>query len=486
MARGNFEFVKNFDEELYSEITKVEQKCKLEVEASGKALRSCLELLCNNIIEKFSLTNELSDYVCRVLNKTIGENGVDLYQMLRFLSDRDEAERLKKRGGKFAGYKALPDFRIDERELRKYRAVKGGEENRFLRGDEECAHKVRYALSFIRKFGNDCTHIDEKQKSFKVCYENLRDSLYYFHRILNMYYCDGSEPRFSPDYMSIDSYPIVSSRVPPDALRTQCRREYIATKKKRFGSEWAIIREYVKEDIDEKLVNFVTRGEVAQLCAPKGISGVPEGMVRMRPLSSLDNEDGPFYIIAYIFDREPHSLRDVLPNLSFSERYNVCLQVARCFANLHRARIYHRMLNHNCISVCDYTADGSGWVPAVTKFEFSKLGGFDLPTVGDWAEIAKATLHQTEEKYIADEWKHAASTENVNWEKIDIFALGVLFEEILMGKIGSARPYYEDLEEIGVSAAVNDLLEQMTLSTIENRPSVAEVVAVLEKERGSN
>jgi hypothetical protein len=144
------------------------------------------------------------------------------------------------------------------------------------------------------------------------------------------------------------------------------------------------------------------------------------------------------------------------------------------------------MLNHNCISVCDYTAEGSSWVPAITKLEFSKLGGFDWPTVVDWAESAKTALHQTEEKYIADEWKRAASTENVNWEKIDVFALGVLFEEILMGTIRSERPFYEDLEEVGVSGAVNDLIEQMTLAEIDKRPTVAEVVVVLEKEKGNN
>lgn len=483
---GNFDFVKAYDNELYSEIIKAEKKCKIDVKASGSALRGCLEKLCNNIVEKFSLTNDMGDFIRRTYNCNIGETGPELYQMLRFLSDRDEAERLKKRGGKFADYKALPDFRIDENELRKYRAVRGGEECRFTHDDKESIRKYRYALSFIRVLGNNCTHIGEKQKIFKICYENLRDSFYFFHRILNMYFCDGSEARFSPNLIPFDSYSVLSSRVPPDALRTQCRREYIATRKKQVGADWALIREYVKEDIDENLVNFVARGEVAQLCAPKGISGVPEGMVRMQTLSSLDNEDSPFYIIAYIFDREPHALRDVLPNLSFSERYNVCLQVARCFANLHRARIYHRMFNHNCISVCDYTADGSGWVPAVTKLEFSKLGGFDLPTVGDWAESAKAALHQTEEKYIADEWKRAASTENVSWEKIDVFALGVLFEEILMGKVGSARPYYEDLEDIGVSAAVNDLIGEMTSSEIEKRPSVAKVVAVLEEEKGNN
>lgn len=106
-----------------------------------------------------------------------------------------------------------------------------------------------------------------------------------------------------------------------------------------------------------------------------------------------------------------------------------------------------------------------------------------MGTVLPWVQEAKNNLEdESIKKYISlNDWKYD------RWEKADIYSLGILFCDILSGRINKNRAQME--EAMGkvfasrqLSDTVADFLERIIDDVAESRPSAAEIQRVMETE----
>lgn len=66
-------------------------------------------------------------------------------------------------------------------------------------------------------------------------------------------------------------------------------------------------------------------------------------------------------------------------------------------------------------------------------------------------------------------WETLGNPAEINWTKVDIYSLGVLFSDILMGEIRETPVHIDDLEDMGLSDELLDLLDLMRADDPESR-----------------
>ena len=469
---GNFEFLKKYNKEVFKLVSAGERSLKTDIIFAGTSLRKALERFVNDIAISFP---EVKTIAKKLPDGTTTHNLINIMRIDINSMDVNEP------------YKVFSFNRITDDELFKCR-----EDNKLCNRKYEIFNRamIRRRIydeaDFVRIMGNDFTHENPKDRMFKRTYENILDAYRYFHRMLKNYYCKKqSVPDFKEDCIPIGNFEILSCCLPNDANITCCRREYVGKyiESDRFLNEtsnWAIIREYRKEKMDE---NFLLRGYDSQILAKKDISGVPVGMTRIEVLSKFSNEKSPFYIIAYVFQRRPVPLAEVLSSLSDSNKYSIAIKIADCFRNLHNSKspIYHRMFNYNCVYLCDYTDEKEygEWLPAIVKFDFSKIEDSRVKTVFAPAQNAVECLNNKEGKYISPEWKSNPTCSN--WEKVDIYALGVLLADIFSNKILDTVDEFFDIENLEdkIDNTILILIDEMLSNDVKQRPNANTVYQIL-------
>ncbi len=213
-------------------------------------------------------------------------------------------------------------------------------------------------------------------------------------------------------------------------------------------------------------------------------------MVRPVEISTIENQGSPFYIVAYHFQEKPLAPSDeLLQSLDMKSRLFICGELAQCLAELHQMGIYHRLLSHASMYVCDYSARGKGWRPHLVKFDFAKLvakgEGDALATVKAQTKEAKEKItDRSIRKYIPEDW------DLENWEKVDVYSLGILFCDILSGVIS---PDYESMikamQSLRKSKEIPDgllnVIGAMISRAVAKRPAMADVHRVLQEEIAS-
>lgn len=348
--------------------------------------------------------------------------------------------------------------------------------------------------TFLRRYGNSNSHI-EKQNFIKMTYPTSIKALKGFHSILFALCKQNGLPTtsFNENRMPIKgqehTYIIDEYKAPPtDAPMSRCQIEFLAHFNRsgsRAGTQYALIRQYDKKDVD---TTFLLRNvDTVQKTQDELIDALPPCMVRPVEISPIENQSSPFYIIAYHFREKPHALSDeLLQSLDRKSRLFICEELARCMADLHQMGIYHRLLSHASVYICDYSAWGRGWMPHLVKFDFAKLVAKDekdaLETVKEQTKEAKEKIKDGSiKKYIPEDW----SLED--WEKVDVYSLGILFCDILSGTISpDYNSMIKSMKQLKKSKEISDeflnLIGTMINRAISKRPSMSEVYKSLQTE----
>ncbi len=353
--------------------------------------------------------------------------------------------------------------------------------------------------SFLRRYGNAKSHDGSGRNDFlKINYSTSVKALKKFYEILENI-CQSDFPsalpmqEFDENRMPIQGqehlYFIDEAGVPSDAPMSRCQMEFKAHFSRsgsRAGIQYALIRQYGKQDVKKK---FLLRNvDTVQKTQDEMINALPPCMVSPVEISTISNANSPFYIVAYHFQEKPQSLScELLEKLDIKTRLSICTDLARCMADLHAMGIFQRLLSPASVYVCDYSTRGKGWNPHLVKFDFAKLdynqGSDAVGTVLPWAIEARNKIEDERlRKYINEkDWQ------DERWEKADIYALGVLFCDILSGRINKNHDAMETaMGEIFDSQQLSEnfagFLEQMLDDIAENRPAAAEVQRVMEAE----
>lgn len=450
---GNFWFMKIINPDIYENLYEGEKNAMTDFRKSGSMTRDAMEAIISTIIREHGLEKKISG---------------TLFEKISFLQNEGDLRKV--------GYLSSGERLKDKPILPDLGRIK-------FRYENGTSDETDY-YTYMRKFGNSCSHNNIEKGDIKIDYTHVINCLKCYHLFMRKYYSkriSKNTPPFNETLMPIDNYRIQDSYVPTDSNRSKCNKEFVGYLQGSTGrSSYAILRLYNKSDLNEKFI--LRNAETFQEASSYSIS-TPEGMAQMREVANYNDSKSSFYIIAYEFNREPQKLTTkILKGMDIGKRVKMCKRIADCFYDLHKSEIpiYHRMLSYESIYVCDYKKE---WVPYIIKFDFAKIQSTEKGTVVLDALKAKERIDEAKQiKYFAPEWMSTEDPKNLDWEKMDIYSLGVLFCDILSAKINMSLIDIDELEKFELSDDLLDLLDKMTSETPSFRCDMEEVQIVLEEE----
>ncbi len=455
---SNFDFLRDINQPLYAAIVRAESLSRIDFIDCGHKSRQACEIFINSVLKDKGLDGKISG---------------DLFTKISTLQD----ETLLKQSGYLKGSQSLSAKPI----LPDIGSVD------FVSNSGKTNLDCNY-YDFLRRFGNACSHPEQKPYDPKINFSNVVKCLQGYMLLFYNYYSSQiseDEDLFDADSMPIGQFYIDRSFAPNDKSRSKCKREFWghSLDTRQNIAYYVILRLYDKNDVNN---NFLLRNsDVFTEASREAISGIPEGMTSFQTIAGLDNTASSFYITAHLFRYEPLPLSsELLKNISIQQRVRLCLDIASCFNNLHNASepIYHRMLTYDSIVVCNFK---NVLIPYVIKFDYGKMSDEDqYKTVFKETKRAEQYIlkDQSLTKYLAPEWNTISDSSTVDWSKIDIYSLGVLFSDILAGRFDSNLISFEELEDLDLSDNLLDTIDMMTSESISARSSIESVQRVFQEE----
>lgn len=370
---------------------------------------------------------------------------------------------------------------------------------------------------FLRLFRNAFSHPEKNTHHPKINYENIVKALEVTFKFAKKLYENRMQkdlPDFQEDFMPIGNYYITSFTIPEDKESTKCIGEFKGYQKDAGNNKtfYAIIKMYETKNINE---NFITRNNDAFIEASKFSMGeIPDGMTRIEEITNLNFKESDYYIISYLFRREPIALSNqILKEIDCKNRIEISRNLVKSLLNLHfpyyydeyysekdkENAIYHRNLSYRDICLCEHRGR---YIPYIINLSYAKLQGNEKPieyeevpgqnqaiqgqtrgTVGINAIEGKNNIKESSiRKYLAPEWKDSLDSEKFtpeDWESIDIYSMGVLIGDIVSGEIGPKITDIEDLEDLELSEDFLDMIETMTSDFPQERRKMKMDMAML-------
>ena len=413
IRNSNFKFVYEHNpeenEELYDFLYKLESQVKIQPYEIGNTIRQVLEILCAKKILSYGLT----DTILQAYKQKSPHGIPDLNYQLYFLSDKNNLPNLP-------NFKPLPSFNININEV-SFEKLGPQDTKRF---------KYKKVFNFLRQIGNDYSHNCNPFSTcvFKKEYTNVLYAIKCLHKYVQEYFDLTNEDitPFNEDFMPIGNYEIVNSSQANDFLKTYSLKEFVANRYEDYHNDrvgYSVIRQYNRVNSND--VEFIRRASDVYLAGDNCGS-------LLKQISILSTKDSQYYIVAYDFRVTAQPINNAfLSSLSIKEKLELCLSYAEILNSFHNnsTPIYHRMLTSKCAYYADERDKRQKISTAIIKFEFAKIDNPTVQTILPYTINQKRGLSQSDQRFMPDELE-------LPWNKADIFSLGVLFSDILMGKIG--------------------------------------------------
>ena len=458
MTDGNFGFIYILNHELYEELHSAEMYCRLDFNRCGQYCRSALEIFINSALDKYGLTASCS--------------GAELYRKI----DNLRSEIFLRNEGFLEANESIAD---------KFILPPLGNVN-FDREDNTGSSMDYW--DYLRRYGNRGSHVEVKPSDPKQSYKNSVRCLKGFHLALKRYYrlIFPNLGAFDENKMPIGEYIVYESYIPSDKDRSKCEREFLAYTRDDIGDKnfYAILRQYNKQDVGD--VFMLRNQKCFSEAAKMSLNSVPEGMTRLRELIPKDSDNSSFYIISYIFNQEPFPLTDqILSSMDLNQRIKLCARIVNCLENLHTSPvpIFHRMLNYECVYVCEIRGE---WIPYIIKFDYAKIvSEKPVGTVFKNAVKAKEKMNERKlNKYLPLEWDRIKpDAGDREWSKVDIYSLGILCSDILLGRLAEKIVSLDDLAELGLSDDLLDTLDLMRAEDPDKRLEIEFIKEIFDDEK---
>ncbi len=468
---GNFGFMYDIDAFIYDKLKGAESDARLRSEPSRfNSIRQALERFANNVIRD----NSLGEYVPSFTNGA-SLNNTTLWAKLKTLSNVRELQR--------AGYLGVGESMKDKAPLPFSHPVFDKITYQLEKPLDGSDINTEKNYDFLRLLGNACSHDDygePQEKAPRVCYENIKKGLRLFHKILKTYY-KADTPDFEEKRMTVGDYIVDDMYIPNDTVYSKCSWELMAHTVDRYGNRetTVLIRIYEQNGPEDALLH---RNDDCFMRAKKSS---PFGIAtnNMAEVSVLSDEKSEFLVIAYTFCCDIELLGNkTVKGLDVKTKLSLCLELAECLQWLHKAGVYHRLLNHECIYIGHHEEQLRAFI---VKFDFAKIEMGSAGTVIVRANEIKSMYKSLEfEKYIASEWegKECDSTD-VNWSAVDVYSLGVLMLCILTERFDNKiLPDIDELLDAGVGDGIIELISQMLEDTVSERCGIAYVCRKLREE----
>ena len=301
----------------------------------------------------------------------------------------------------------------------------------------------------------------------------LRNGLKSLDVVLRAFYKVNDKKKWLKDSTKIDAYDIykVTTTAPG------CKKEYYGIDSSVTPNAYAVIKEYDVQNMD---MNFVKRNMSVLERIHSNTMDPIEGIADIKQLNEVNTEDESYYV-SYVFHKQPMELSQENLNRADTpfERVQMCKRLSNAISQLHNLEepIYHRLINAKSVVLCDFSDKKFGIVPYLINFDFSKFKAADAKmTVLEQFKNEVDSLKQEDMEYICE-----YDMTDTSYEKMDIYALGILFIRILSGDLQSPRLDLADklnLIEQNYNSKIADLLEMMLSETATDRPTAKQVYAV--------
>ena len=450
LKSNNFGFIQAYDNNTYEYILKSEKSVNINAKDMPNDFRNAFESFASSIIKKKGLDSEYRSFY-----ETQNKKEDNISNRYKFLVNEK---------------RILPaSYDVT---VKVYRRNNN-------RGDT-----TKGVYNFMREYGNSGSHPDNEINKPVTNFRNAILALKCFHKMARDYLLsegvinESDCQEFDQHKLRIGDYHIETYRSPEDREETMCIMEYDAyhIDANEETNRYAIIHEYNQKDLKkewyerEKDVYYSTEEQITDI-----VNRVPT-IDSIYPKGGSGNER--FYV-AYNFIHKPSDIDEqLLKNLAYKKRLEICRRTVEYFDFLHTSdnKIYHRLFNYKCVKLCE---NKGNYLPYITKLNFAKLEK-NAKTVRQYASNAKSKTQALKiSKYIPGEWKSAeALGERINWEKVDVYSLGVFLADILMGEISDHKLKKEEMKG-KIPEEILNMIVKMTGENAAGRPSCKEVLEVL-------
>lgn len=447
--KSNFTFVREIYPELYSDLLYAESHAYLDIIDSGNKLRKVLETLAINLVKEYdvSIQNQNS-------------KGPSLADRVYALN---KANKLSDKKYSFV--------QID------------GKKNK------------HYGFWIWRQFGNVCHHSPDEWESWqpKPTFSNLIVVFNVAHSFFKSEYArklgkmKADDIRnFNKDIMPVGDHYVLRSAVPMDSSVTNCVREIETISYTESGriAKYGIVRIFAKSNIDEKILTLRDTEAFNEAESEAGIQF--DGNVQVEVLSKMTSENSEFYVIIYKFSQEPNRLTDqFLAGLTVRERVDLCHRICRIIYHFHHLStpIYHRNISFDCVYVCKNKL--GEYEPSIIKLDCAKIDSKEFGTTISKLQDVREKIKQNQYlKYASPEVNinlHNDGAVAIDWEKADIYSLGVLFSDILSGQINNNIVRSTKLQRQIMNMPLIQLIDKMRHPRSELRPTIDIVVQSFEE-----
>ena len=451
---GNFDFLKDINSSAYNHIISAEKQVVTNFDICND-VRNAMELLVQQFIDE----NDKNG----VIRIPIKNGGQSLSDKIYFFRN----EKLCKS----KGITPLPKLAYVRFEAKKKKDVK------IIITEEKDIY------FFLRKFGNSGSHPEELLDYVVVLsYEMAIKALEKFHIMARtMFNCKGVAP-FKEELIPVGDYKVINSSIPVDAPYTYCKRQIEAySDNDSLAKQYSIINIYNKNNLN---VDFLKRNAEVITKILDSNPEPPLAVVRMNVLASMDAPKTPFYIVAYNFNTR-HPVRcssEILKKITLKNRLEICCYIAEGLAALHSEGVYHRFLSYDSIFFTDWTDRNRGWIPGILGFNFAKIIDSTNTILPETIKAYNAFKKMPRRaKYLPGLEELASS----DWEKIDVWAAGMLFGDILSGQLNSGKEALEEnLGEADLGPYVDEIINVLADMLDEDRnvrPSMEKIAKTLKE-----
>lgn len=294
-----------------------------------------------------------------------------------------------------------------------------------LKDIETLNHQLKNNVSLDSKY---TTLVNDKNV---ISGNVLRNGLKSLDVVLRAFYKVNDKKKWLKDSTKIDAYDIykVTTTAPG------CKKEYYGIDSSVTPNAYAVIKEYDVQNMD---MNFMKRNMSVLERIHSNTMDPIEGIADIKQLNEVNTEDESYYV-SYVFHKQPMELSQENLNRADTpfERVQMCKRLSNAISQLHNLEepIYHRLINAKSVVLCDFSDKKFGIVPYLINFDFSKFKAADAKmTVLEQFKNEVDSLKQEDMEYICE-----YDMTDTSYEKMDIYALGILFIRILSGDLQSPR-----------------------------------------------
>lgn len=408
MRSYNFAYLKKINPVYYRLLCEIEYSTYLNPKEAAMKCRHLLELIVNSYDKDMRYLEE------------------DLHTKIRGLRQEGYLPTLRGVDGRFLVY---------------------GSELRTIR-------KKIPGYDYLRKVGNAGAHsgnysIGSNAEEVELSTETIFQALSTLHELLQLVYADKLKKKHIKDFnrsdVPIGLYFLDESRNALDTASTHCLKEHSVHRFLSDNTErviYGMIREY-----ETGRSRFDSHDRVLDVYSTAYPYMAANGITNLHKLNEYDTPFTNLYI-AYDFTGNLKPLRLYLsdnsenPSFDLESRFKLCMRIAQELKQFHTSDnpIYIRFLNYDSIMVAEGEESDCG-IPHIVKFEFAKITEMNGTYLEYLLRAADEESMVKMRRYL-DSGMISTSTKDwkEEWQKFDVFSLGVLFVDIVNGEVSKGDP----------------------------------------------